>query len=89
MESVISSLPQEWVVSLPLPSKIKLSGHNLDPSSAATMETLVLTALPIGLCGALWERLGHPGMLCEADPVGLVFFKHESGMHCYVLVGFL
>lgn len=67
---------------LPLPSKIKLSGHNLDPTSAATMETLALTTLPIGLCGALWERLVHPGMLCEADPVGLVFFKHESGMQC-------
>lgn len=63
-----------------MPSKIKLSGHNIDPT--ATIETLALNALRIGLCGALWERLGHPGMLCEADPVGLVFLKHESGMQC-------
>lgn len=62
-----------------MPSKIKLSGHNIDPT--ATIETLALNALPYWAF-LLWERLGHPGMLCEADPVGLVFLKHESGMQC-------
>lgn len=57
MESVISSLPPKQVVWFVLASKIKHLGHDSDPANTATAKALAIIALPIWLCGALWEGL--------------------------------